>query len=76
MRTTGSHEHLFKQWGEWAPADRNDGLLRIGKRKAGSLLDGVDHKAWPQQANGQKALTGSQTLAPSGKAALASAFPE
>jgi hypothetical protein len=22
-------------------------VKRIGKRKAGSLLDGVDHKAWP-----------------------------
>ena len=42
--------YYFKQWGEWAPADDDAGgerLTRIGKRKAGSLLDGVDHKAWP-----------------------------
>ena len=44
--------YYFKQWGEWAPADDAAGgerLTRVGKRRAGSLLDGVDHKAWPHR---------------------------
>ncbi|EQD32999.1 Phage Gp37Gp68, partial [mine drainage metagenome] len=51
--------YYFKQCGEWAPAgDTANGerLVRIGKRKAGSLLDGVDHKAWPQQAHAATGL--------------------
>lgn len=46
---------LFKQWGEWAPADPvaaecgAQGLVRIGKRKAGRLLDG---RAWDEYPTG------------------------
>ncbi len=49
--------YYFKQWGEWAPAGAAAGserLVRVGKRKAGSLLDGVDHKAWPRQVGALK----------------------
>jgi protein gp37 len=51
---------FFKQWGEWAPGRGPDpkkeipihahpqGLMhRAGKKAAGSLLDGVEHKAFP-----------------------------
>jgi protein gp37 len=53
---------FFKQWGEWAPAEdiaselqehydvlgRTDGKsVRIGKKAAGRLLDGVEHNAYP-----------------------------
>lgn len=53
---------LFKQWGEWAPADEisseeqesydvrgltDDGVVRIGKKRAGRLLDGVEHNGFP-----------------------------
>jgi protein gp37 len=51
----------FKQWGEWAPYDRgavNSSALatpgsldrpmqRFGKKMAGHLLDGVEHRAFP-----------------------------
>ncbi len=33
---------LFKQWGEWGPAGH-----RVGKAKAGRLLDGREHLAMP-----------------------------
>ncbi|MDB5359789.1 MAG: hypothetical protein JWO51_1086 [Rhodospirillales bacterium] len=51
---------LFKQWGEWGPrpsyeevpigtVDRHSfGVARIGKKRAGRLLDGVEHNAFPE----------------------------
>ena len=56
---------FFKQWGEWAhvPADTRHPLPqnlhwwpdrnlmgRVGKKAAGSLLDGVQHNEYPQRA--------------------------
>lgn len=48
---------FFKQWGEYAPNWLNDEnrkqvpgsewMDRIGKKKAGSILDGCEHKQWP-----------------------------
>lgn len=54
---------LFKQWGEWSPANPDmpselqeseelagrlaGGMHRIGKRAAGRLLDGVEHNGFP-----------------------------
>jgi protein gp37 len=48
---------LFKQWGEWAPNWINDDagneiegsmwMDRFGKKKAGRLLDGVEHNEFP-----------------------------
>jgi protein gp37 len=41
---------FFKQWGEWYPCiDRDTGeqredMVRLGKKKAGCLLDGAEHK--------------------------------
>ena len=57
---------FFKQWGEWAPAyqteslhdlstkplDNDTGMIRVGKKKAGCLLDGVEHKAYPLNIGG------------------------
>jgi protein gp37 len=47
---------FFKQWGAWAPALANcgpgDGLVaRVGKRRAGRLLDGREHNALPGLAD-------------------------
>lgn len=54
---------LFKQWGEWAPSEdwpseiqedrelrgQNDGdSIRVGKKAAGRLLDGVQHDGYPK----------------------------
>ena len=54
---------LFKQWGEWGPADdypsetqedydvrglTEGASIRVGKRAAGRLLDGVVHDAFPE----------------------------
>lgn len=53
---------LFKQWGEWAPAPEtidasgvsfhkfDDGAWsqRVGKKRAGRLLDGVEHNGFPE----------------------------
>lgn len=52
---------LFKQWGEWAPAKDTAGqrgiitdmdgcvtMRRTGKHRAGRLLDGVLHDAYPE----------------------------
>lgn len=49
---------LFKQWGEWLlpdnqnsdvspPHDKN-GAIRVGKKRAGRLLDGVQHDGYPK----------------------------
>ena len=52
---------FFKQWGSWLPPSTDGGLdrsgaqvlnasddfVRVGKHAAGSLLDGVKHKAFP-----------------------------
>ena len=51
---------FFKQWGEWLPAmcdgaegdgqqlNCSDAPVRVGKHAAGSLLDGVEHKQFPE----------------------------
>jgi protein gp37 len=38
---------LFKQWGEWAPRE-NDSMVRVGKKNAGRLLDGVEYNEYPE----------------------------
>lgn len=39
---------FFKQWGDWSPDGPTDHAhTRIGKKAAGSLLDGVAHKEFP-----------------------------
>jgi protein gp37 len=49
---------LFKQWGEWAnpddyPSETQEHMeltgrgLRVGKKRAGRLLDGVEHNGFP-----------------------------
>jgi protein gp37 len=50
---------FFKQWGEWLPAmcdgapidgqhlNASDEPVRVGKKAAGSLLDGIEHKQFP-----------------------------
>ena len=47
---------LFKQWGEWLPDNQNprvgpphdeNGAIRVGKKAAGRLLDGVKHDGYP-----------------------------
>jgi len=46
---------LFKQWGAWGPVDRDAGhiiadeqpMAPIGKKRAGRLLDGVQHDGYP-----------------------------
>lgn len=44
---------FFKQWGEWGPCRDYDGgwpciAEKVGKAKAGRLLDGVEHNAMPK----------------------------
>ncbi len=39
--------YLFKQWGEWAP-DESTVMRRVGKKRAGRLLDGVQHDSYPR----------------------------
>ncbi len=43
---------FFKQWGEWLPASHNGGYgdapERVGKKAAVSLLDGREHKSFPE----------------------------
>ena len=48
---------LFKQWGEWLPDNQNDdcspphdpsGAIRVGKKAAGRLLDGVQYDGYPE----------------------------
>jgi protein gp37 len=56
---------FFKQWGEWAPEDQisvavpigtatrlgfYSAMYRVGKKAAGALLDGVEHRAFPRIA--------------------------
>jgi protein gp37 len=52
---------FFKQWGEWAPLNQVPGIdagdlperdepFRVGKHAAGAMLDGREHKAFPQVA--------------------------
>jgi protein gp37 len=40
---------FFKQWGEWAPAHPDGAMVRIGKKAAGAMLDGREHRAAAQQ---------------------------
>lgn len=37
---------LFKQWGDWADFGGN-ATIRIGKKRSGRLLDGVEHDGFP-----------------------------
>jgi protein gp37 len=47
----------FKQWGEWVPEDHHRAIgdcghqpalpIRVGKRAAGRMLDGVEHNGFP-----------------------------
>lgn len=47
---------LFKQWGDWVPAESQNGTalagefpaMRVGKKAAGRLLDGVRHDGYPE----------------------------
>jgi protein gp37 len=39
---------FFKQWGEWLPSPAGEGPgVRLGKSKAGNLLDGLQHLEFP-----------------------------
>lgn len=45
---------FFKQWGEYAPSwyvdkhiPESEWMNRVGKKRAGAFLDGVEHKAYP-----------------------------
>lgn len=46
--------YLFKQWGAWHPNDHaiqgDTGHTRVGKKRAGRLLDGVEHNGYPRAA--------------------------
>jgi hypothetical protein len=57
----GVASFFFKQWGEWKPSRDDDDLpcrghdfepgvtvWRVGKKRAGRLLDGVEHNAFPE----------------------------
>ena len=37
---------FFKQWGNWIP-DGNGGMKKVGKKKAGNVLDGKKHENFP-----------------------------
>lgn len=48
---------LLKQWGEWLPDNQNptmapphdqSGAIKVGKKSAGRLLDGVEHNGYPK----------------------------
>jgi len=56
---------LFKQWGEWVEESfatahkpnaiacgKNPTMVRVGKKEAGRLLDGVEHNGYPGQKGG------------------------
>ena len=38
---------FFKQWGEWLPM-RDGSAKRTGKKRAGRLLDGLEHNELPE----------------------------
>jgi protein gp37 len=43
---------FFKQWGEWGPfgqasTGHENALVKVGKKKAGALLDGVEWRQFP-----------------------------
>lgn len=51
--------YFFKQWGDWLPDNQNpvmmqdpeppaSGAIKVGKKKAGHLLDGKEHRAFPE----------------------------
>jgi protein gp37 len=41
---------FFKQWGEWAPDPISGiGMIRVGKKRAGRILDG---REWSEVPNG------------------------
>ena len=40
---------FFKQWGEWVPANDRE-FWRVGKKRAGAVLDGREHKEFPRPA--------------------------
>lgn len=51
---------LFKQWGEWLPDNQNPNIapphdqsaaIRVGKKSAGRMLDGVQHDGYPEARN-------------------------
>ncbi len=47
---TASVPFFWKQWGEYTPDDptaEHTAMRRVGKKAAGALLDGVEHKAMP-----------------------------
>ena len=39
---------FFKQWGDWA-SDGQGGMMRVGKKKAGRVLDGRTHDDFPEE---------------------------
>lgn len=51
---------FFKHWGEWAPCESENGtaragelpMMKVGKKAAGRLLDGVEHSACPERGRG------------------------
>lgn len=47
-------EFFFKQWGEWEPGDgdcaQGRQYYKVGKKRAGRLLDGIEHNDMPKVA--------------------------
>lgn len=45
---------FFKQWGEWYPScgDASESMGRIGKDRAGRILDDIEHNGFPQITGG------------------------
>jgi len=41
---------FFKQWGEWGWSEHDARLVLCGKKRAGRLLDGVEHNGMPGRA--------------------------
>ncbi|GAA0623565.1 DUF5131 family protein [Thalassospira tepidiphila] len=43
---------FFKQWGAWAPVEEypsgKQSMNKVGKKRAGRSLDGVEHNEWPE----------------------------
>lgn len=43
---------FFKQWGAWAHVEEypsgKQSMNKVGKKRAGRLLDGVEHNEWPE----------------------------